>query len=283
MSFFKNVLAGAALAASVAVFAPSIASAQVASCVFPYAPTSCGTGALQVYVQMLNSVGAPYSPGSFTVSVAGQNPSPSSFVGSQNGTVVALGAGPYSVSLTGNAYGYSSQYSQGCSGTIAQGQNSLCVITVSSGAGSTAYPVPYPYPYANTQLVCSPSYQQVAAGQPVTFSAAGGTGTYSWSSADRTFNNVGQNLTTTLQTTGAQTVIVSSGSQTATCTVNVIAPAGAISYPGPTLTPTYVPALPNTGFAPQNGAAFAFASVLLLAAGIFLFPYVRKAATALSR
>lgn len=286
MSFFKSVFAAAVVAAALSVSMPSIASAQVASCAYPYNTTSCGTGTLQVYVQILNPIGTPYSPGSFNVSVAGQNPSPSSFVGSQNGTIVSLGAGSYSVSLTGDTYGYTSQYSQGCNGTIANGQTALCVVTVNSGGSSFPYPVPYPYPYQNTQLVCSPAYQNAAAGAPVTFSAAGGMGAYSWTTPNRTFNNVGPNLTTTLQTTGTQTVIVTSAGQTAVCTVNVLASGGPISYPGPTyptVVPTYVPALPNTGFAPQNGAAFAVAFALLLSAGIFFFPYVRKAALIVTR
>lgn len=46
-----------------------------------------------------------------------------------------------------------------------------------------------------------------------------------------------------------------------------------------TYTQSYVPTLPNTGFEPISGGALAFAIVLLTAAGIFLFPYVRKTAT----
>ena len=44
-----------------------------------------------------------------------------------------------------------------------------------------------------------------------------------------------------------------------------------------TVTPSFVPRLPNTGFEPQNGASMAFALVALLAAAFVSYPYVRKA------
>jgi hypothetical protein len=45
----------------------------------------------------------------------------------------------------------------------------------------------------------------------------------------------------------------------------------------------FYPFLPDTGFAPQTLAAFAFAFVLLLGAGIALYPYARKAFTIVTR
>ena len=44
-----------------------------------------------------------------------------------------------------------------------------------------------------------------------------------------------------------------------------------------TLSSTYVPNLPNTGFEPTNGFELAFALVVLIAVAIILYPYVRKA------
>lgn len=49
------------------------------------------------------------------------------------------------------------------------------------------------------------------------------------------------------------------------------------------LSSTYIPNLPNTGFEPQNGAAFAFAFVTVLAVAIIAYPYVRYAFGAVSR
>ena len=49
-----------------------------------------------------------------------------------------------------------------------------------------------------------------------------------------------------------------------------------------TLTATFVPhSLPNTGFPPLSSAAFAFAAVLFLAAGLVLTPYAKKFVTAI--
>ncbi len=44
-----------------------------------------------------------------------------------------------------------------------------------------------------------------------------------------------------------------------------------------TLSSTYIPNLPNTGFEPHNGFPVAFALVVLIAIAIVAYPYVRKA------
>ena len=54
-------------------------------------------------------------------------------------------------------------------------------------------------------------------------------------------------------------------------------------YAQPVITKGYVPYMPNTGFEPQNGAALAFAGVVLMALGLFLYPYVRKVFTIVLR
>ncbi|MEK7612568.1 MAG: hypothetical protein AAB449_00250 [Patescibacteria group bacterium] len=43
----------------------------------------------------------------------------------------------------------------------------------------------------------------------------------------------------------------------------------------------YIPHLPNAGFAPLSGASITFAVVVLVAAAIAAYPYVRKTVTAL--
>jgi hypothetical protein len=220
--------------------------------------------------------------------------------------------GSYSVSA-GNTTNYYYSYSPDCTGfTPLNGQARSCVVTLSTTppqttqsctspfygtAGCVAPVVPYQGPYGQSQLSCSPSYQTVAANQPATFTAQGGTpGGYDWTTTDRTTLNAGTSYTTIFQTTGTQTVIVSNGVQSATCTITVVAGNGAINYTGsstggtttyattsygsPSITTSYIPAyLPNTGFGPQNGAALAIAFTLLLSAGIFFYPYVRKALT----
>ncbi|MBX4192210.1 hypothetical protein KW798_01865 [Candidatus Parcubacteria bacterium] len=49
------------------------------------------------------------------------------------------------------------------------------------------------------------------------------------------------------------------------------------------LSSTYIPNLPNTGFEPQNGAAFAFALVTVLAVSVIAYPYARKAFFSITR
>ncbi len=205
--------------------------------------------------------------------------------------------GSYSVSATSGLYYFS--YSSDCSGfTPLSGQVRSCVVTLSTTppqtynnctmpfygtAGCVAPVVPYQGPYGQSVLSCSPSYQTIGAGQPATFTASGGTpGGYNWTISSRTSLNVGASFTTIFQTTGTQTVIVSNGVQNATCTINVVVGAVPINYIGssPSITTNYIPAyLPNTGFGPVSSSVLAIALALLLSAGIFFFPYVRKALT----
>lgn len=56
-----------------------------------------------------------------------------------------------------------------------------------------------------------------------------------------------------------------------------------MSSPSIEINAQYVPALPNTGFEPIDITTIAFTATLLLAVGIFIFPYVRTAFTALTR
>ena len=48
-----------------------------------------------------------------------------------------------------------------------------------------------------------------------------------------------------------------------------------------TVSSTYIPKLPNTGFEPLSGMSLAFAAVMLIAVTIVAYPYVRAAFTAL--
>ncbi|MBI2004990.1 hypothetical protein HYS79_02405 [Patescibacteria group bacterium] len=283
--------------------------------------TTTGPAGVLVYVQTPSHGNyyniAPRQPSDFTVSVSGQNPSPTTFLGSLNGSPVLLGSGSYSVYVSGDLYGYTPSYSSGCSGAIAVGEHALCVITM-SGSSYSSYPTPYPYPctvgpygctYQLPSLSCTPSYQSVAAGSAATFTAVGGSGSYNWTTPSRTYLSVGPVLSVVLQSYGTQTVVVTSGSQSAICTVNVVAgapvypvvsgitptiavpavvysPGGAVSVAPSSAVYTassYVvaPGLPNTGFEPVDGAAMALALVFLFGAGIFVLPYVRKASASI--
>ncbi len=292
MHFFRTTsIATLALFGSIVL--PAVVSAQAA----PYSQ-------VVVTTQLASGVAIPaVLP---TVTVTAQGPS---FTGvpTTTGTTLtyisgAVGevravtfvSGNYAVTATVPNYYLS--YSQDCAGTTAVGPTTRsCVITLSNTPpvfnpclapytytyGCTLPPNPYVGPITPSQLSCSPAYQTVASGQPVTFSVVGGTpGGYNWTTADRTFLNVGPTLTTILQSTGMQTVIVSNGVQTATCTVTMQAAGNvAIQYPGttPTLVSNFIPALPNAGFEPLSSASLAFAIVMLLAAGVYSYPYVKKA------
>jgi hypothetical protein len=167
---------------------------------------------------------------------------------------------------------------------------------MSSSAAYYPYPTPYPYPYSGSQpLTCAPNYQTVTVGQSATFTAiysgtqynpySNSTG-YNWQTSNRSFLNIGPTLTTILQSTGTQSVVVTNGTQSATCTVNVIGGGGPIIYPNTTpiistYIPTVIPTLPDTGFEPQGAAAVAFAIALLGVVAIAAYPYVRKISLAL--
>lgn len=56
-----------------------------------------------------------------------------------------------------------------------------------------------------------------------------------------------------------------------------------MSKPSVEISAQYVPALPNTGFEPIDATGMIFAGILLLAVGIFIFPYVRSAFASLTR
>ncbi len=275
------------------VAVPALSFAQVYTpCGSWYSNNSCNPGVLHVYMLVNNNPTYSYTrqPSDFTVSVQAQNPSISSFPGSQSGVSVTL-AGSYSVQVA-QIQGFNPTYSIGCTGTVTQGQEATCVITESA---STAYynapqPYPYSYPYTNSVLTCLPAYQTVVLGQSVSLTAVGGSAPYSWSTPDATYPAIGAAFNSTPRVSGVQTVNVTSGTQTATCTVNVVAALGPVSYtvpssvlpvisveqPATALTATYIPALPNTGFEPLSATQIAFALVVLIAVGIFVAPYVRK-------
>ncbi len=270
---------------------------------FAFAQTST-TGLLTVYVQVLNQTGTSYyqyqtyTPANFTVSVSGQAPSLTNFPGSQSGTAVSLSPGSYNVTITNALNGFAPSYSVGCNNTIAAGGSQTCVVTMTPSYTYNQYPNVYPYSYQNLQpLTCQTLTPTVGLGQQASFTAVGGQGgTYNWATAYQNYPNVGPTLTTSFQASGSQTVTVTNASQTATCLVTVTNSyyPTPVSYTNPTYStyptysayPTYTtyPQLPRTGFAPKDIATgAAFAVVLLITAGLMVAPYVRKAATALSR
>ncbi len=302
-SHIRSILASLAVLGLLGALIPIAVSAQFSNyCNNDYASGNynCTPGTLQVYVEVINNNSNntyPYntstlSPSAFTVVVSGQNPTPNTFPGSLSGVAVSVGGG-YAVTATGPS-GYAANYSTGCNGSLVNGEQATCVIIENTGSSYSTYPTPYPYsyPYPNSSLTCVPSSPTVGLGQSVTFTAEGNTsGPYNWVTPSNTYLSIGPSLTTTLETTGEQTVTVQNDSQSASCTVNVVAgyyPPSSVNpiYPptSPVLpgtpvyvTPTYVPHLPNTGFAPASESNMVFAILAVLIVGAVTFPYVRKA------
>lgn len=300
MTVFKNFLMAGAFGLVVAV--PLAVSAQTVSpsnCGWSSwltnNLTTCGTGTLLVYVQVLGQ-GSLTASNVVTVSVTGQNPTPAVFPGSVGGTLVTMGSGSYGVVAT-NSAGLTPSYSTGCNGTLYNGQTSTCVVTMSGSSPFYGQPTPYPYPYSTFPLTCSPASQTVGLGQTVTFRALGpGKSPFNWTTPDRTYLNAGSVLTTTLSTMGLQTVSVSSGAEVAQCVVTVQAAPVTTMYTTPSViytgtpataapvvvtaaAPTYVtPAyLPNTGFPPVDAKTVAYATLVLLGAAGMTYPYVKRA------
>lgn len=90
-------------------------------------------------------------------------------------------------------------------------------------------------------LRCAPATQTVGVGVAANFTATGGTGTYTWSATDLNITNpTGSGFTARYTMPGTHFVRVTSGSETAVCSVTVVG----------TAIPPVVPGLPNTGFGP---------------------------------
>lgn len=90
-------------------------------------------------------------------------------------------------------------------------------------------------------LSCAPDMQTAVVGQTASFSAAGGNGTYTWSSPDLTITNpTGVGFNANYASVGSRIVTVTSGGATANCQVTV----DPASTP---VTPPITPGLPDTG------------------------------------
>ena len=205
-------------------------------------------------------------------------------------------SGSYSVTAL-QLNGYSATYSSGCTGTLAQGESALCVVTESNNSSYyNQYPSVYPYNYYySAPLTCTPSYQTVNLGQTTTFTANGGDySQYNWQTPQRAYLNIGPVLNVAFTQTGTQTVSVTNGTDVESCTVNVVASGAPVvvnpvypntaygstsGYGSVYVTPTYIPSLPNTGFAPMSSAEAASAVALMIAMALVALPYVRKAFT----
>ncbi len=84
---------------------------------------------LKVIKHVINDDGGTADASNFSISVCCNNPSPSYFQGSENGTDVKIGPGFYNVYENYWGQDYMQSYSSDCNGQINLGENKTCTIT----------------------------------------------------------------------------------------------------------------------------------------------------------
>jgi large repetitive protein len=90
-------------------------------------------GTLSITKQVVNDGSGDAEPSDFTITVDGNNPTPSSFDGSSSGTSVQLFEGRYKVTESGpnsnSNSNYTAKLSRECSGNMREGESKKCTIT----------------------------------------------------------------------------------------------------------------------------------------------------------
>jgi YVTN family beta-propeller protein len=90
-------------------------------------------GTLLITKQVVNDGSGDAEPSDFTITVDGNNPTPSSFDGSSSGTSVQLFEGRYKVTESGpnsnSNSNYTAKLSKECSGNMREGESKKCTIT----------------------------------------------------------------------------------------------------------------------------------------------------------
>lgn len=173
----------------------------------------------------------------------------------------------------------------------------IALIAIPAFSIARSYEAPY--------LSCQAQYPVVSVGNAGRFYAVSNVdGPFMWVAEDGDYGvyDAGNQFITPFTQLGLQQVDVVWGSKRATCVVEVVpmpgygepytgplAPAPfygdgfggdfGVFGPGPNvvLSSAFYPTMPNTGLEPQTFAALAFAVVLLMSAGIALYPHARKA------
>lgn len=83
---------------------------------------------ITIIKHVINDNGGEAVASDFTINVTGENPSESTFPGSESGTTITLDPGDYSIDE--NSFGgYEKTLGENCSGTISSGQSLTCIIT----------------------------------------------------------------------------------------------------------------------------------------------------------
>ena len=99
-------------------------------------PPPITTAKIIVTKKVINEGGGDREPSDFTITVDGNNPTPSSFDGSSSGTTITINAGSYNVTEEGPDVSsdyvpgrYTPSYSSNCAGEIQSGDTVRCTIT----------------------------------------------------------------------------------------------------------------------------------------------------------
>lgn len=220
-----------------------------------------GSARLIVYTSVINNGGGSSQSGDFTITVSGNNVSPASFRGMSGGTTVTLNPGSYNADVL-SITNYNRTRSNDCSGSVSAGETRSCVITLDDvGSVAGAYFAP---------LTCSPSRQSALVGQTISFVATGGTGSYNWATANRVYLNAGPRVTIMQEGAGTQTVIVTSGHETALCVVDAYASGTYVPPVGQVKGTATGPGLPNTGMGGNLARTIATLVGGLMVAGLFV-------------
>jgi hypothetical protein len=92
-------------------------------------------GTLSIVKQVKNDHGGTKQPSDFNLDVTGNNPSPATVTGTDNGTSVRIGTGSYKVTEVADDE-YLASFSPECSGTIMGSQSKICTV-VNDDRGGT--------------------------------------------------------------------------------------------------------------------------------------------------
>jgi uncharacterized repeat protein (TIGR01451 family) len=126
---------------------------------------------LIVVKHVINDNGGAAKASNFTLSVTGSSPAPASFPGDEEGTVVTLLPGAYSVHEAAAA-GYTTTMNEGCTGTLAHyGDKATCTVTNNDVASPPPPPPPppAPSPRINMRIIKSASPNPATVGGDLTY------------------------------------------------------------------------------------------------------------------
>ncbi len=101
---------------------------DVLTCTLTNDDLPMGTASLRIIKNVVNDDGGTNIPSDFTMVITANDPSDNNFPGSNAGTTITIGAGPYSVTESGPS-GYFASFSPECSGVAIPDDVLTCTIT----------------------------------------------------------------------------------------------------------------------------------------------------------